>query len=695
MIVDIGLMATWLALLGAVWAVAAALYGYWRPRARWVESARRAAIVVWPLLTLAVLSLEYALLTDDFSLRYVVNVSSRSMPTSLKVTSLWGGQEGSILFWSWLMSTFAFAVMQRRWGQERELLAPVVVVTMSTLTFFIILNLFAANPFERLAFTPADGYGLNPMLRHFGMVYHPPMLYLGFVGFVIPYAFAMAALVTRRTDTRWMRITRRWTLTAWLFLSLGLLLGGRWAYDVLGWGGYWAWDPVENAAFMPWLTGTAFLHAVMIQEKRGMLKVLNIVLITLTYLLVVFGTFITRSGVISSVHAFARSAVGPLFFGFLSLTFIASVGLLLRRLDDLRSDNRLESLLSRESAFLFNILLFLTLAFSVFLGTVFPMVSELLVWPRGGGALFELLEKVFPRGPELFSGDKITVGPAWFDRVTMPQFVLLLFLKGLAPLLAWRKQSARRLGYRMRWPFLVTVLVTGALLLSGLRHPGALFGFGLVSFVGITTLWEYGRGVVARHRAQGESWPLALWRLTTRNRRRYGGYMIHLGFVCMALGVLGTCLFKQETQGTLARGESLELGGFEITYNGLRDRPGAGDLTYIEADLTLGRDGQVLRTLKPRRDLYLDSGQSMTIPATRSTISEDFYVILAGWEGSGGTATFKLYVNPLVNWLWFGGFVFIFGTLVAAWPDVEAERRATGRQLMRRERREVRGEGYV
>ncbi|MGD9100555.1 MAG: cytochrome c-type biogenesis CcmF C-terminal domain-containing protein [Anaerolineae bacterium] len=695
MIVDIGLIATWLALASAVWAVAAALYGYWHQRTRWVESARRAAIVVWPLLTLAVLSIEYALLTDDFSLRYVVNVSSRSMPTSLKITSLWGGQEGSILFWSWLMSTFAFAVMRRRWGQERELLAPVVVVTMSTLIFFIILNLFAANPFERLGFRPADGHGLNPMLRHFGMVYHPPMLYLGFVGFVIPYAFAMAALVTRRTDDRWIRITRRWTLTAWLFLSLGLLLGGRWAYDVLGWGGYWAWDPVENAAFMPWLTGTAFLHAVMIQEKRGMLKVLNVVLITLTYLLVIFGTFITRSGVISSVHSFARSAVGPLFFGFLSITFVASAGLLLRRLDDLRSDNRLESLLSRESVFLFNVLLFLTLTFSVFLGTVFPMASELLVWPRGGGVLFDLLEKVFPRGPELFTGDKITVGPAWFDRVTMPQFALLLFLKGVAPLFAWRKQSAQRLGYRMRWPFLDALLVTGALLVGGVRHPGALFGFWLVSFVGLTTLWEYGRGIVARHRAHGESWPLAFWRLTARNRRRYGGYMIHLGFVCMALGVLGTYLFQQETQGTLARGESLELGDFEITYNGLQDRPGAGDLTYIEADLTLSRNGQVLRTLKPRRDLYLDSGQTMTIPATRSTISEDFYVILAGWEGNGGTATFKLYVNPLVNWLWFGGFVFIFGTLVAAWPDVEAERRATGRQFIRRGMREARGESYV
>ena len=658
MVADIGLMATRLALVCAVWAVGAALYGYWKKASGWVESARRAVIVVWPLLTLGVLSIEYALLTDDFSLNYVANVSNLSMPTMLKVTALWGGQEGSILFWSWLMSTFTLVVMLRRWDRDRDLLPHVITVTASTLVFFIVLCLFAADPFKQLGFMPADGRGLNPMLRHFGMIYHPPMLYLGFVGFVIPFAYAIAAMVARRTDTRWIHLSRRYTLTAWLFLSLGLLLGGRWAYDVLGWGGYWAWDPVENAALLPWLTGTAFIHAVMVQERRGMLKVLNKFLIILTYGLVIFGTFITRSGVISSVHAFAESAVGPLFFGFLVLTSVASMAVLFLRLDDLRSDNRLESLLSRESAFLFNILIFLTLTFSVFVGTVFPMVSELL------------------------TGEKITVGPPWFDKVTWPQFAALLLLKGLAPLLAWRKQSAKRLGRRIWWPFLIAVIVTVAMIVSGTRSLGALFGFWLVSLVGMTTLWEYGRGVMARRRTQGETWPLALWRLTGRNRRRYGGYMVHLGFVCMALGVLGTQLFGQETQGTLAVGESLELGGFEVTYNGLQTRPGAGDLLYYEADLTLRRDDKVLRALKPRRDLYQNSGQTMTIPSTRSTISEDFYVILAGWESGGNAATFKLYLNPLINWLWFGGLLFVVGTLVATWPDAEAERRAAGRHVV-------------
>jgi cytochrome c-type biogenesis protein CcmF len=657
MIPDIGLLATWLALVGAVGAVLMALYGYWSQESRWIESARRAAIVVWPLLTLAALALEYALLTGDFSLNYVANVSSRDMPTLLKITALWGGQDGSILFWAWLMSTFTFVLMLRRWDQDHDLLPHVIVVTMGTLAFFIALDLFASNPFKRLDFLPPDGRGLNPLLRHPGMVIHPPMLYLGFVGFVVPYAFAMAALVARRTDAHWIRLTRRWTLVSWLFLSLGLLLGGRWAYDVLGWGGYWAWDPVENAAFLPWLAGTAFLHSVQIQEKRGMLKVWNMALIILTYGLVIFGTFITRSGVIDSVHAFARSAVGPAFFGFIAITSVASVWMLLRRLDVLHSDNRLESLVSREAIFLLNNLVFMTLTFSVFVGTVFPMVSELVI------------------------GEKITVGPQWFNRVTGPQFGLLVFLMGIAPLFAWRKQSAERLGRSMLWPFALSVAVAAALVAFGMHSLGALFAFWLVSFVGLTTLWEYGRGVMARRRTHGEPWPLALWRLTGRNRRRYGGYMIHLGVVCMALGILGTNLFQKETQGTVAVGESIQLGDFAITYNGLNTRRGAADLAIVEARLALSRDGKHLRDLTPYREIYQSSGQTMTIPSTRSTPSEDFYVILAGWEGAGQTATFKVYLNPLINWLWFGGLVFVVGTLVAAWSDVEAERRAVGRQL--------------
>jgi cytochrome c-type biogenesis protein CcmF len=334
------------------------------------------------------------------------------------------------------------------------------------------------------------------------------------------------------------------------------------------------------------------------------------------------------------------------------------VWLLLRRLADLHSDNRLESVASREAIFMFNNLLFMTLTFSVFIGTVFPMVSELLI------------------------GEKITVGPPWFNRVTAPQFALLVLLMGIAPLFAWRRQSTKRLGRSLWWPFLISALIVAALFTGGVRSAGALFGFWIITFVGATTLWEYARGVIARRRAQNESWPVAFWRLTGRNRRRYGGYMIHLGVVCMALGILGTNLFQQETQGSLAIGESMELGGFEITYNGLGNRRGADDLAIVEANLTLSRDGKVLRTLQPRREIYQNSGQTMTIPAARSTMSEDFYVILAGWENAGQLATLKTYLNPLINWLWFGGLVFVIGTLIAVWPDAEAERRAIGRQAM-------------
>jgi len=651
MIPDVGYLVMVMALVSALYAAIAALYGFFTGEDRWVSSARHATMTLAPLLALSCLTLIYALVTGDFQLKYVATTSSRDMPVFLKVTALWGGQNGSLLFWSFLMATFTFIVMLRRWDEDRELLPHVIFVTTGTLVFFIGLTTFVANPFEKLSFIPPDGQGLNPLLRHPGMVAHPPALYLGYVGFVIPYAFAMAALVTRRTDPHWIRVTRRWTLAAWLFLSLGLLLGGRWAYDVLGWGGYWAWDPVENAAFMPWLTGTAFLHSVMIQEKRGMLKVWNMVLIILTYGLVIFGTFITRSGVISSVHSFARSAVGPLFFSFIAVTAVASVATLLRRLDDLKAENRLDALLSREAAFLLNNMLFMTLTFSVFVGTISPMVSELV------------------------TGEKITVGPPWFNRVTGPQFALLLMLMGIAPLTAWRKTAARRLGRSLWWPFLIALAVVIGLFLRGTRTWGALLGFFIVTLVGGTTLWEYARGVIARHRARGEPWPVAFWRLAGRNRRRYGGYIIHLGVICMALGVIGTHFFQQDTEGTLRSGEALEIGGFRAVYQTLRTYPGPGDLVVTEATVEIYRGDQRLKTVHPKREFYQNTQQTMTIPALRSTMAEDVYVLLTGWEGGGTTATFRVYINPLVNWLWLGGLIFIVGRLVAGWPDFETERR--------------------
>ena len=669
MIANIGYFALVLAFAAALYGAGAAAYGSLRRRPAFVESGRHAMLLTWPLVTVAAASIITLLVTEHFEVGYVAQVTSRAMPTYLRVTALWGGQPGSLVFWAWLMSAFATAASLRRWERDRELLPWVVVVTMVTLAFFLSLVIFFENPFARLwqtidgqtltamfapsgalPFLPADGNGLNPLLRHPGMVIHPPMLYLGFVSFVIPYAFAMAALVTGRTDDRWIRVTRRWTLVAWLFLSLGLILGGRWAYDVLGWGGYWGWDPVEIAAFMPWLAGTAFLHSVMIQEKRGMLKRWNMVLIILTYSLVIFGTFLTRSGVLSSVHAFAQSAIGPMFFGFIGLTLILSVALLLQRWGDLKSENQLGSMLSRESLFLLNNLLFIGILIVCFWGVIFPLVSE------------------------LFTGQKVTVGPPFYERATGPLWAGLLLLMGVAPLSAYGRTAARLLGRALWKPALGAAVIVGALIAGGTTNPAALVGYGLASLTGLVTLFEFGRGAWARRVTHGEGLPVALWRMAGRNRRRYGGYVIHLGIVLMAFGIIGIEIFQTSTQGTLAQGEQLTLGRYVMVYDSLAQFDTPDGRNVARAVVSVYRDGRYVGELHPRRDYYYVSQQPMTIPGVRSTPEDDLYVILVGWEPIATRgATFKIYHNPLVNFVWFGGLVFILGTLIAAWPERETE----------------------
>lgn len=651
----------------SIYGIVAALYGVRKNSLAWVESARAAMLLTWPLLTLVAISIIYLLVTRHYEVQFVYNVTSNSMPLYLKVTALWGGQSGSLVFWSWLMAAFASAVTLRKWDRDREFLPWVIVVSLVTLIFFVGMIIFFENPFVRfwatpdgkeavamfrpanaLPIVPADGRGLNPLLRHPGMIIHPPMLYLGFVSFVIPFAFAVAALVTGRTDDRWIRMTRRWTLVAWLFLSLGLVLGSRWAYDVLGWGGYWGWDPVEIAAFMPWLTGTAFLHSVMIQEKRGLFKRWNIVLIILTYSLVIFGTFLTRSGVLSSVHAFAQSAIGPLFFTFIGITFIASLALLLWRWNDLRAEGQLQSMLSRESLFLFNNLLFIGILVVCFWGVIFPLISELV------------------------TNQKVTVGPPFYERATGPLFAGLLFLMGVAPLSAWGRSTTKSLG-RILWkPFVASLVLLVALLVMGIRSIPALIGLWLTAFTGFTTLYEYAREVLARRRRTGENLPLALWKLAGRNRRRYGGLIIHLGVILMALGVIGIELFQTETQGTLTPGQTLSVSGYTITYRSLAEFDTPDGRNVARAVVDVSKNGKTLGQLFPRRDYYYEAQQNMTIPGVRSTPEDDLYVLLVDWQPiSMQGATFKIYHNPLVNWLWVGAFVFIFGTLIAAWPDTD------------------------
>jgi cytochrome c-type biogenesis protein CcmF len=683
MVANLGFGTLIITFLVSIYGALAAYIGGRKNNPALVDSARNAMLLTFPLLSITALSIIYLLVTGHFEVQYVTEVSSNSMPIYLRVTALWGGQSGSLIFWSWLMSAFASAVTLRKWDRDREFLPWVIIVSLVTLTFFLILSIFVENPFVRFwqaptgniitamfqpggasLFIPQDGNGLNPLLRHPGMIIHPPMLYLGFVSFVIPYAFAIAALITGRTDDRWIRITRRWTLVAWLFLSLGLILGMRWAYDVLGWGGYWGWDPVEISSLMPWLTGTAFLHSVMIQEKRGMMKQWNMVLIILTYDLVIFGTFLTRSGVLSSVHAFAQSAIGPLFFGFIGLTFVVSLSLLSRRWNDLKSNVEMTSWFSREALFLLNNLLFIGIFIVCFWGVIFPILSEAL----------GIVGQRIPALAGVFTGQKVTVSSPYYERATGPLFAGLLLLMGIAPLSAWRYSTSKTLGKAAWKPFIASLLFVVVLILMGLRSVPAIIGYWLCAFVAFVTIYEFWRATRARHNAKGENLLVAFWRLAGKNRRRYGGYIIHLGVVLMALGIIGIELFQTETQGTIAQGEQISLGQYTIKFDSLSVFDTKDGRNVARAEVSVYKDGKYIGDLHPRRDYYYESQQPMTIAGVRSTMEDDLYVLLVDWQPLSTTgATFKIYHNPLVNWLWLGGIVFILGTLVAAWPDKEPE----------------------
>jgi cytochrome c-type biogenesis protein CcmF len=564
------------------------------------------------------------------------------------------------------MAGFVGLVLLKKWERDRELMPWVTFVAMLTTAFFVGIVVFITNPFVRLwyfegareltqalfqpinamPYFPEDGNGLNPLLRHFGMIGHPPTTYLGFTGFVIPFAYAIAALITGQSRRdEWIVATRRWTLFAWIFLSIGLILGGRWAYDVLGWGGFWGWDPIENAMLMPWLTGTAFLHSVMMTEKRGMMKKWNMVLIILTYSLSLFGTFITRTGVISSVHAFSKTALGPAFFAFIGITFLGSVTILYLRWETLKSEHSLESFISREAAFVLQNMLFLAVTFAVFWGTVFPLISELV------------------------TGTKITVGPPYFQRVTGPLFFVLVLLMGVAPLLAWRKQAAKALGKAIWIPFAASIAITAIWGFVHRMHPASIFGLWLVTLTLSAIVAEFWKGVQARHATRGENAFTALFNLIGRNHRRYGGYIIHLGVVMIALGIIGDAYFKQETQGTVSQGEVVSIGDYQLEFKELLGYPGSDGRDIVEAVMALSQNGKPIREINPRRDYFVVQEQPVSVPGVYSTPGVDVYVLLIGWDTTGTSATFKVYVNPLINWVWIGGIVMILGTIIATWNN--------------------------
>lgn len=675
MLAELGLTTVALAFAAAVYASIAALIGARRHSERLVDSARNAALLTFPLLLIASTALLVALLSQQYQIAYVWKVTNPTTPVFYRFTALWGSQQGSLLFWCLLMSLFAAAALALNWRANHRLMPYVTVYTMATLAFFIGLVLFLENPFSRYwvlpnntvvesVLIPPDGAapspmrlaqtarGLNPLLRHFGMIIHPPMLYLGFVGMVIPFAFAMAALASGDLTTNWIKATRRWALIAWLFLSLGLLLGGRWAYDVLGWGGYWGWDPVENAAFIPWLIGTAFIHSVMIQEKRGMLKVWNMFLVIFTFSAVIFGTFATRSGLVESVHSFAQSGIGMPMFLFWAAVTVISVGLIVWRWNrgELRSEHAFAGVLSRESLFVLNNVVFVALAVAIFWGSFgAPILSE------------------------LFLGTDITLGGDYFNAVTAPLFLLMYVLMGIAPLSAWGVTSARRLGRAVLVPLALTLAALVLIALSGVTMIGALIGYGVVLLAGFVALYETYRGALARRRTTGETLPRALIALFGRGRRRYGGFIVHLGITVIGIGVIGSTLFQVETQQTLRVGDALQIGSYTLRFDSLDLGQVAEDGRVMDiANATVLRDGQPVARIRPRHDLFpAAEGQqpmSMIIAGAHSTLENDFYVLLAGWSEDGQTATFRVYINPLINLVWWGGLILILGTFIAVYP---------------------------
>ena len=648
----LGEFALWAALLLGLWCVAIAFTGQWQHRPELARSVIRSVYAISGCLLVASVALWKGLVSHDFNIEYVASYTSRNLPPYYIFSAFWAGQKGSLLFWGVVLSLFASAAQLLTPRRYAHLMPYVAGVTSAVIAFFVSVMIFAADPFERLAFTPADGRGLNPQLQNVGMVIHPPMLYLGYISITIPFAFAVAALLSRRLDVGWIHAIRKWTLLSWLFLSIGITLGMWWAYVELGWGGYWAWDPVENASFLPWLTMTAFLHSVMIQEKRGMLKRWNFGLIIGTFLLSIFGTFITRSGVIASVHSFTQSNVGYFFLAFLVVTCILAFTLLYTRWSLLEAEVQLESVLSREAAFLFNNLLFVGIAFSVLWGTLFPILSELV------------------------KGSKITVGPPFFNRVNVPLGLLLLALTGIGPLIAWRKASSANLRRQFIAPVALGLVTLGVLLALGVRDLYAMMAIALAGFVTGTIVQEFYRGVRARRRMHAESPAVAFGRLVARNRRRYGGYIVHAGILIYFVAFAGMA-FKQEKEATLKPGESMEMKSvfghtYRFTHVGISQYEALNRIVSA-ATVEVREDGGPARLMTSEKRQHVDSFKRPTFePSTevaiRSTVQEDLYIVFAGAVNGTEEAVYRFNLNPLVWWVWFGGFVLVLGGLVTMWP---------------------------
>jgi cytochrome c-type biogenesis protein CcmF len=663
----VGLLGTFCLALGlalALYGLGAAVVGARRNRPLLVESARTTAFSLLAAVAAANGAMLAAILSNDFSLRYVAENSSRATPTFFKVLALWSADEGSLLLWNLILAGAIVAVALRFRKGTRPVTFPwALAVLYGVAVFYLVLVLGPTRPFASLGATVADGRGPLPLLQnHPLMAIHPPFLYLGFIGFTVPFAFAIAALATGSLSDRWIRLTRRWTLAAWIFLTIGLLLGALWSYGVLGWGGYWAWDPVENVALLPWLTGTAFLHSVVIQERRGMLKVWNLSLIVGTFALTTFGTFLTRGSILASVHTFAQSLVGPLYLGFLVVVLLLGFGLIAMRSWRLRSEGRIDSALSRESAFLANNVVLLAITFVVLLGTIFPLVVEAL------------------------TNRQSSVGGPYFDETTVPLFLLLLFLVGVGPLLPWRRASGERLLRRVAPPALAGALVMGASALGGVRSVAAVAAFGLAAFVAVSNGQELWRGVAAYRRATGAPPRAALRRAVARNRRLYGGLVAHVGLAVAAAAIVASATFLTQSEVTLSQGQETRFAGYLLRYEGLQTvrQP---QRTVLVASVAVERDGRRVGTAIPSLNLYPGASEPIGTPSIRYGAFSDLYASMLGFDGEGRTATFRFFDEHGVLWLWVGGAIIALGGLVAAWPG----RRSSGRVAAEAAHRELAG----
>ena len=680
---QIGSFALLLALALSVYCFAAGLFALVSPgpgSERVGETARRAGVAIFGAVVLASIALVVSAFRDDFSIAYIFHHSNRDLPAPYKFATLWSGQEGSLLFWALLLSGYAF-ILRLRYKTDPRLFAYASVILAGVQIFFLALVNFAANPFGLLEGPlRADGSGLNPLLQYPEMVIHPPMLYLGYVGTTIPFAFALGALIMKYPGDKWIHITRRWTMVTWGLLTCGIFLGAHWAYSVLGWGGYWGWDPVENASLMPWLFGTAFLHSVMMQEKRGMLKVWNMWLVFGSFWLAIWGTFLTRSGIISSVHAFAQSSIGTWFAWFLGISFLVFITFYILNHEHLRSEHKLESMISRESSFLFNNLLFVLLCFTVAWGTWFPKISELV------------------------QGNKVTVGAPFYNRVAIPVALLLLILTAVGPLLAWRKTSLESLKRNFLWPTVGAVAVAIFLMVTppswggpfGLRpwtdisYFYSLMALSLSVLVTLTIASEFYRGgkVISGHTGQGMF--ASMVQLTHRNTRRYGGYIVHFGAVVVIIGLAGAA-FNQDKEQEMGYGDKMTIGNYTLICRSYtqEENPNYGSEWAV---LDVYKGGNKIDTMTPERRFYRASRQTSTMPYIRSTLNEDLYLVYEGLNPDTGRPILKAHLNPLVMWIWLGVWIILGGTALALVPNAPAPVRVTAPSLVHHAAQPVTGD---